>query len=132
MQTNTARRDNHAVRKYEVLKLRRQGLTIKTISEKLGISHSTVHRNIKSCLKDCIKHGEKDVKYFRELELNRLDGMLNVLKEKVSEGDVKAVSVSLKIAKRRAELLGLDAPVKTEIFDNITFILPDIEKKESI
>ena len=45
----------------------------------------------------------------------RCDTYLQALAKKVQAQDVRAIDTALKVGKRRAELLGLDAPNKTEI-----------------
>ena len=76
------------------------------------------------------KFGEKDTIKFRQLELERLDKILAILEPKVNEGNVAAIDRTLRIAKQRSELLGLDSPVKTEVSETITFVAPEIGKKE--
>ena len=50
----------------------------------------------------------------RDLEAARLDAMLLPLWRRVQQGDERAVDRALKIMERRARLLGLDAPSKSE------------------
>ena len=63
----------------------------------------------------------------RRLELERLDRMLSAMDSQVDHGDPTAINTALRIAERRARLLGLDAPAKTElgIRDLEPFILRD-------
>jgi hypothetical protein len=51
----------------------------------------------------------------RELETQRLDAMLFALRTKIKQGDVRAIDTAIRIADRRAKLLGLDAPTRNEL-----------------
>ena len=131
MPKNLKGRDIKIERKYECLRLRRKGLSYREIGEELNIDQTTACRNVKQCLNECIKKGEKDTEKFRQLELIRLDRMLEVIEDKIKKGDLQAIDKGLKIANQRAKLLGLDAPVQIEATENITFMAPPIERDQS-
>jgi hypothetical protein len=50
-----------------------------------------------------------------ELELERLDELQGAFHERALDGDVPAGALVLKISERRAQLLGLDAPVRLDL-----------------
>ncbi len=50
----------------------------------------------------------------RLLELSRLDAIQIPIFERAQRGDIEAIDTYLKIANRRAKLIGLDAPTKVE------------------
>ena len=64
-----------------------------------------------SALKATLREPADEV---RDLEVARLDAMLLPLWRRVQQGDERAVDRALKIMERRARLLGLDAPSKSE------------------
>ena len=51
----------------------------------------------------------------RQLELERLDLLTRGLEPMASVGNPGAVNAYLRVMERRAKLLGLDAPVKTDV-----------------
>ena len=55
----------------------------------------------------------------RELELRRLDKLLDAQWDKALNGDLGAVQAVLRIMDRRATYLGLDAPVKVDLEQRI-------------
>lgn len=92
----------------EALRLRLQGFGVVAIAERLGYaSHSTVSLAIDNALKQTAGN---DVEALRELEVQRCDYLLERLNRQIELGDPVAVNGALAISKRRAALLGLDAP----------------------
>jgi hypothetical protein len=62
---------------------------------------------------------EETAEDLRALEVERLDRMLRGLWEDAASGDTDAVSAALRIQKRRAKLLGLDAAERLEVEQNV-------------
>jgi predicted DNA-binding protein (UPF0251 family) len=93
----------------ECLKLRRDGLTLREIGKIVGVSHVTVDRWIKAALKETITPAADEV---RTLEIERMDYYISRLTAQIERGNQVArnVEVAMKVAERRARLLGLDAP----------------------
>lgn len=125
----TAERDAAAAR------LRMRGLTFAQIADELGyVDHTGARRAVHRALKAIVAEPAEDL---RQMELVRLDAMwqacLAVLEARhftISNGRLirigehpieddapvlAAVDRMLKIQDRRAKLLGLDAPVKTNV-----------------
>jgi hypothetical protein len=110
-----------AKRKLEVIRLRRQGLTLREIGGKIGVSPARVHMILKDELSaingECRESAEEE----RNLELGRLDDLHKALWKTIFEGTpepelkIKAIIAMLKVMERRARLLGLDAPVKAAV-----------------
>ena len=50
----------------------------------------------------------------RDLELRRLDRMLDIAQTAAEQGDLAAIDRVLRIQERRSKYLGLDAPTKSE------------------
>ncbi len=101
-------------RDHKALDLRRAGMTYDIIAKTLGwadpsVAHKAVQRALKRALHES---GSEEL---REVELSRLDRLQAALWPKALEGNLGAADRILRIAERRARLLGLDAPVKQEV-----------------
>lgn len=126
-----------AARDAEAARLRSRGLTYRQIAEQLGMAGpGKAHEAVKRVLAETVADAAEDL---RKVELERLDQMyraaLKVLEADhyaVSHGKVvyledgsepladngpvlQAIDRLLKIQERRAKLLGLDAPSKTNV-----------------
>jgi hypothetical protein len=101
-------------REHDALALRQKGWTYERIAESLGLSRQgaadAVKRSLAALKADCAERAE-DV---RELELRRLDRMLELAEAAAESGDISAIDRVLRIQERRSKYLGLDAPVKSE------------------
>jgi len=98
-------------RRAQMLDLRIEGYSLRAIGEKLGMHHSSVAEAIESELAELTR---EPAERLRTVELERMDAMLVGLWPKAKTGDVASVQAALGVMARRAKLLGLDAPVKTE------------------
>ena len=88
------------------------GATYQAIAEQLGYANAKgAHKAVASAMKLTLCEPAEEL---RELEVARLDAMLLALWRRVQSGDEKAIDRALKIAERRAKLLGLDAPQRLE------------------
>lgn len=98
------------IRCYE---LRLQGKSIRAIALETGISKSNVDRRIKAEIESRVLPLAAEV---RQMEIDRLDTYLEKLHEQIEEGRgvARCVEVAVKVAERRAKLLGVDAPEKVE------------------
>lgn len=112
-----------AARRLRAIELRRAGLSYRAIGEQLGCDPSAAYRHVAAELEALRGACAEEAKELRELELDRLDLYLRAIMPKVLAGDTKAVNVALGIGKRRAELTGLDAPVKIEQTGNLYTVL---------
>jgi hypothetical protein len=101
-------------RRLKVLELRRGGGSCRAISKQLGISAMQVSRDLGHGLSELLKQEVGGTDELRALELDRLDGLWLANWPTAMTGDIPAGQLILKISQRRAELLGLDAPVKIE------------------
>jgi hypothetical protein len=102
----------HRDKQAQCLDLRRQGLLLREIAERLDIpSCSTVSKLITSALKEIVREPAEHV---LALELDRLDAVFYPAFARASDKSVKfdsdAVATCLRIMERRAKLLGLDRP----------------------
>ncbi len=124
----TAERDAHAA------ELRRRGYSYRAIAADMGVTPGAAHVAVQRALRAIVEEPAQDV---RAMELERLDAMERKVQEilarkhiTVNNGRViylddqpvpddtvtlQAIDRLLKIQERRARLLGLDAPAKTEM-----------------
>lgn len=108
---STAERDAQATR------LRAQGHTYETIAEQLSYTdRSHARKAVQRALKAAVAEPAEEL---RTLELERLDDALRVVFPLLASDDedtqLKAVDRWLKVSKARCDLLGLNAPNKTEL-----------------
>ncbi|MDH5510885.1 MAG: hypothetical protein OEZ32_11090 [Nitrospinota bacterium] len=101
-------------RKREAVQLRKEGLTLAKIGQRLGVSVVMVHKYIKSELEAIREDTHEMAVMEREIALLRLESIIGISYKKAKEGDWKAASLMLKAMERQAKLLGLDAPTKHE------------------
>ena len=96
----------------EALQYRKMGLSYAEIAEKLGMrSPQSAWSAVESALRRML---QEPTDHVRKLELGRLDAMFVPLYINACRGDLAALNAALNIMTRRARLLGLDAPLKTE------------------
>jgi len=104
--------------------LRRAGDSFRTISRKLTelaaraskpyleVGSSQAERDVKAVLRRIVRETNKSAEELVALEVARLDLALGALAQQVKNGNHGAIDRWLKIAERRAKLLGLDKPVE--------------------
>lgn len=91
------------------LDLRKEGKTYQAIATELGLqSKSRAHELVQEALQDLRENNREKARQVRDLELVRLDAMIEKLWSKIDQPRV--VDSILRIMQRRADLLGLDAP----------------------
>jgi len=107
--------------RYQVLELRKRGNTIAQIGQMLGIDPAAVRERLVEVLKFAVEKLSESVQENRQLQIERLDGLLNsyydVATEVLTTEDgtlmpqsMAAAQLVLQIEARRAKLLALDAP----------------------
>lgn len=95
------------------LELRKAGLTYQKIADALGYANPMgAWKAVNSALKKTLQEPSDDL---RKMEVERLDAMLFALYPSAMKGMQGAVDRILRIMERRAKLLGLDAPTKTDV-----------------
>lgn len=115
-QSKTSRRRVRATeRQREALELRKAGHPYSKIGEELGISAPAAHGLVSKALAAIREESSELAEDVIRLELERLDALLAAVWDAATVGESDKVDRALKIMKRRAELLGLDAPTRQEI-----------------
>jgi hypothetical protein len=108
--TNSQERIAAAERARQALELRKAGAQYADIATTLGYADASgAYRAVSRAL---AKLTAEPAAELRELELLRLDRMLQAIWDQVIRGNHGAVDRALRIGERRAKLLGLDAPQK--------------------
>lgn len=100
-----------AERRAQAVHLRREGLTLREVADRLGVSVYTAWNDIQTAVRDIPKE-EADL--LRQQEADRLDNLQRAVWDDAIAGDLHAVDRVLKIIERRCRLLGLDAPTRIE------------------
>lgn len=98
------------------LALRLKGYTYYQIGTKLKVSYVSAWHYVQEAMKTAREEMSEDVEKVRDLEVNRLDAMLE--RHWPRRQDPRTSDTILKIMDRRAKLLGLDVPTKTDV--NVT------------
>ncbi len=94
------------------LEARKEGKTFDQIAEECGYnSRQAAHDAVKRALDAIIREPADSL---RILDLERLDVLWQIQYLNAQSGDVQAMAACMKIMERRARLLGLDAPIKTD------------------
>jgi len=112
-------------RRREVLQLKEAGATYEAIADALLQRHGAealpngwdrryAYKDLQRELEKLQAENREAAENVRRVELRRLDRMLRGLWKDATEGDTQAIRAALKIMKRRADLLGLDAPERFE------------------
>ena len=124
---------SHERKLAEAVKMRVMGRTYFEIAEKLGVERKDAARMVNRVMRDSVEIDDEAVAEQRQLELERLDKMWSVWfpratrEEEIGEDgkpimasgpNMAAANLCLRLAKRRAELLGLDKEVK--VAPNVT------------
>ncbi len=106
----SVRRIEAAERQVQALELRKRGKTFQDIADSLGYATAQgAYLAVESGLKRTQQQPADSV---RQLELERLDKLLDAMWDKATAGKDFSVDRVLAIMDRRARYLGLDKPVK--------------------
>jgi hypothetical protein len=102
-------------RRVEALRLRRSGLSYQAIADVLGYSsRANAFRLVSQALHEVV---EAEVGELRQLEAERLDALHAAVWPKAIRGHLPSIDRVLAIMKRRARLLGLDAPRRSVVVE---------------
>ena len=95
--------------------LRVRGYTQRAIAKELGCSTGKANGLIKRARATVAKQHDERIYTEAAAARERLDIAITALMPQVEKGDKRAMEVLAKLEKRRAELLGLDAPKKVAV-----------------
>lgn len=105
----TPKRIEKDERQAAAMNLRKCGISYDRIAAELGYaSASGAYEAVKAGLAKTLREPADEL---RQLELDRLDAMLEAISENVMAGDLDNIATALRISERRARLLGLDRPM---------------------
>lgn len=102
------------------LDLRKRGYTFAEIGKQLGITMQGAHLAVHRALDKIASLGAEEARDLRRIELERLDRLQKALAPKANKGNAESARALLRVMDRRARLLGLDAPVKSDLNFNAT------------
>lgn len=105
--------------------MRKAGANLQLIANELGISIVSVHKHLVKAIDQLHAKSAIDIEQYRKLSLERLDDMTLGIWDKARTGKYQAIDRMIKIEKRRADLLGLDAPKKSDITSDGKPLLPE-------
>jgi len=102
-----------AERERQALELRKQGSTFDQIAQAVGYAdRSAAYKAVMRGLKATLREPADEV---RALYLERLDYVMQCMAPRMAEGNPQAAAAYIKALERQAALLGLDAPLRTEM-----------------
>lgn len=99
----------------KVATLRIEGMFIRDIAKKLGVSISTAHGDIQEALERTIDRTDKAIAIERQISLERIELATRAIMPRLKKGDDAAILSFTRLDQRRAKLLGLEAPVRAEL-----------------
>ena len=118
------------VREQQAVELRIAGLSYRAIGDKLGVSDVAAMYMVQRSLEHIETALAEKRPHLRQIELERLEKMHEILWKRVDRGELFLHDRLLKIAESRRKLLGLDAPTKIEGSEDGTPILLKLTKSD--
>lgn len=112
------------------LECRLKGMSYRAIAAEMGKNLATVYKYVHSATKIIRENYTEKAEVLVSLERQKLDRLEVGLIEAARNGDIKSATVMLKIMERRAKLLGLDEPSKSEV--KVDAVEVSIKKPEGI
>lgn len=94
------------------MELRKMGHTFRSIAKTMGVNVHTAYDWVQAELIELREKTREDAESVRDLEMERLDDLLEATWSNAMSGDPQAIMSAIRIMERRAKLLGLDAPEK--------------------
>jgi hypothetical protein len=101
-------------RRMRAMELRKKGKSYTKIGEELGISRTQAYHDVHYRLNQIIQEESESTEELRQLELDRLDALLDGIWDSAASGNLDAIDTALKIMVRRARYTGIDAAKKVE------------------
>lgn len=98
----------------QAVRLRLTGATYSQIGKALGCAKQSAHAAVTRAMKRSKQKTGESMEQLRQIELHRLDALTMAMWPKAQKGDTRAVLAIEKLMKRRAMMMGLDAPKQSE------------------
>lgn len=102
-------------REKQVLALRKAGFSYEVIGKQVGLSRAGAYKAVKRHMEKIDAECTDLADDVRQLELQRLDEITSTIWPYVIQGQTQYIDRILKVMDRRARYLGIDAPEKQEI-----------------
>lgn len=117
MAASKAQRAVTAERRAKAITLRLAGMDYSTIADRLGYSNrAAACKDITRALAVNLAELGRTADELREVELTRLDRLQAAAWAPAVGGDLRSIETVLRVIDRRCKLLGLDAPVRAEVW----------------
>ena len=117
-----------ADKRAQALALRQEGKNYEEIGRAMGISGQSARKYVLDELVNRREAGGEDLESVRDLEVQRLDAILETYWPKMRKGDKFATSLVMQVMERRSAYLGLDAPKRTEFIGAVASLDVDQAK----
>jgi len=95
-------------------KLRLEGHSYSAIAKKMGMTGGGAYQMVMRVLARHQAEEAEAVPQIRKMEVDRCDQYLLQLKKGCEKGNIGSIQTALKVAERRAKLLGLDSAIKVD------------------
>ena len=99
-------------REAEALRLRTEGLSYREVGDQLGVGETMSRRIVQRALRRLLVEPANEV---IALECQRLDLLMSAAMPRALAGSARWAEVAIRVMERRARLLGLDAPTRSEV-----------------
>ena len=102
-------------RALDFLRLRKEGKSYVEIGAQMDVSPQRAYQIVKKHMDKLREEVTEEAEACRQLDLDRLDSMIQAVWGSAKGGDTKACDTVLKIISQRSKLLGLEAPAKIQV-----------------
>lgn len=96
----------------QILRMSKEGKTVREIAAVLDVSKSQVHRRLHAAVRAEIAPVAHE---YIDIEEGRLDHLWQALQPGIAHREVDAINAAIKLSARRCRLLGLDAPESIDV-----------------
>lgn len=125
-----------AERKIKAFEFRKQGYSYRAIGLELGISRQGAYNDVWDVIGELNEQSKKEGKEYLQLETEKLNDYLKIIKWRIDVGDNAAMTLALKIHERFCKLRGLEvekvAPVTPDGQDEFTGFTDDESRMERL
>jgi AcrR family transcriptional regulator len=103
-------------RQTKVAEMRLAGFTSqRAIAQRLGVDKATISRDFKELDAKFQEIAAQVIVRAKGLDLERIEALIDAIWAKAENGDTWSIDRIVKLLERKANMLGLDAPKKTEV-----------------